>query len=187
MKKLLILSLALVSASLSFAQSTTTSDYKVTASDILSVHVVGEKDLTLDLPVSSSGSISYPFLGNIEVKGKTTAEIQSNIREKLAADYLVDPQVIVSIKAYRERRVGVTGSVNRPGPVMLLPEQRMDILQAIAEAGGISKGGNEDRIELTRGGVTTTYKRSDLQKIKDDDKKIWLEPNDAIHVHESRI
>ena len=45
MKKLLTLSLALVSANLSFAQSMTTADYKVTSSDLLAVHVVGEKEL----------------------------------------------------------------------------------------------------------------------------------------------
>ncbi len=187
MKKLLTLSLALVSANLSFAQSATTSDYKVTPSDILSVLVVGEEYLTLDVPVSSTGAISYPYLGNIEVKGKTTAEIQSIIREKLVADYMVNPQVIVSVKAYMERKVSVTGAVITPGPVVLLPEQRMDLLQALAEAGGISRVGNENAIELTRDGVTTVYKRSDLQKIKDDGQKIWLKPNDTIFVRESRI
>lgn len=187
MKKLLTFLVALVSANLGFAQNTAATDYKVTPSDLLAVHVVGEKDLTLDLPVSSSGAISYPFLGNIEVKGKTTAEIQSVIREKLAADYMVDPQVIVSVKTYVARKVNVTGSVNNPGVVALLPEQKMDLLQALAEAGGISRMGNENAIELTRDGVTTVYKRSDLQKIKEDDQKIWLKPNDTIYVRESRI
>src|SRR5436190_2350777 len=59
-------------------------DHKIAPLDIIMVDVVGEKDLSKELRVSTSGTITFPFLGSIEVKGKTprseehTSELQSH-------------------------------------------------------------------------------------------------------------
>jgi protein involved in polysaccharide export with SLBB domain len=160
-------------------------DRKILPQDIIIVEVFGEKDLSGEHRVQQSGTIKYPLLGSVEVGGKTPAEVATILAQKLEADYLVDPQVNVMVKEYRMRTVSVIGKVNREGSIELPAEQKVDILEGIARAGGFSPVANKNKIELSRKGKTTTYKFDDLKSVKDPDKKIWLEPGDVIYVHES--
>ncbi len=160
-------------------------DHKIAPLDIILIDVVGEKDLSKELRVSSSGTISFPFLGSIEVKGKTPAEVETLLKEKLGKDYLVDPQVIITVKEYRSRTVSVIGQVNKPGIIALPAEQKMGILEAIAQAGDLAKSANKNRIEVSRKGKTQKFTLDELKKDTSPEKKFWLEPGDVIYVHES--
>jgi len=160
-------------------------DRKIAPSDIIIVEVFGEKDLSGEHRVQQSGTIKYPLLGSVEVAGKTPSQVAAILAEKLEAEYLVDPQVNVMVKEYRLRTVSVIGKVNKEGSIELPAEQKIDIVDAIARAGGFAATANPNRIELSRGGKTTVYKFNDLKKVKDPDKKIWLEPGDVIDVKES--
>src|SRR3989454_496328 len=160
-------------------------DHKIAPLDIIMVDVVGEKDLSKELRVSTSGTITFPFLGSVEVKGKTPAEVENLLKEKLGKDYLVDPQVIVTVKEYRTRTVSVIGQVNKPGVIALPSEQKVEILEAIAQAGDLTKAANKSRIEVNRKGKTYKFTLDDLKKESRAEKKFWLEPGDVIYVHES--
>ena len=160
-------------------------DHKIAPLDIITIDVVGEKDLSKELRVSTSGTITFPFLGSIEVKGKTPAEVENLIKEKLGKDYLVDPQVIITVKEYRSRTVLVIGQVNKPGLIALPAEQKLGILEAIAQAGDLAKSANKNRIEVSRKGKTQKFTLDDLKKDTNPEKKFWLEPGDVIYVHES--
>jgi protein involved in polysaccharide export with SLBB domain len=160
-------------------------DHKIAPLDIITIDVVGEKDLSKELRVSTSGTITFPFLGSIEVKGKTPAEVESLLKEKLEKDYLVDPQVIITVKEYRSRTVSVIGQVNKPGVIALPAEQKLGILEAIAQAGDLTKSANKNRIEVSRKGKTQKFTLDDLKKDTNPEKKFWLEPGDVIYVHES--
>jgi polysaccharide export outer membrane protein len=160
-------------------------DHKIAPLDIIMIDVVGEKDLTKELRVSSSGTITFPFLGSIEVKGKTPAEVENLLKVKLGKDYLVDPQVIITVKEYRSRTVLVIGQVNKAGLIALPAEQKMSILEAIGQAGDLTKSANKNRIEVSRKGRTQKFTLDDLKKDTSPEKKFWLEPGDVIYVHES--
>jgi len=160
-------------------------DHKIAPLDIINIDVVGEKDLTKELRVSSSGTITFPFLGSIGVKGKTPAEVEDLLKEKLGKDYLVDPQVIVTVKEYRSRTVSVIGQVNKPGVIALPGEQKIGILEAIASAGDLTRSANKNRIEVSRKGKTYKFTLDDLKKESNPEKKFWLEPGDVIYIHES--
>src|SRR2546422_6301204 len=160
-------------------------DHKIAPLDIITIDVVGEKDLSKELRVSTSGTITFPFLGSIEVKGKTPAEVESLLKEKLGKDYLVDPQVIITVKEYRSRTVLVIGQVNKPGLIALPAEQKLGILEAIGQAGDLGRSANKNRIEVSRKGKTQKFTLDDLKKDTNPEKKFWLEPGDVIYVHES--
>jgi polysaccharide export outer membrane protein len=160
-------------------------DHKIAPLDVLTIDVVGEKDLSRELRVSSNGTVTFPYLGSVEVKGKTPAEVEDLLKEKLGKDYLVDPQVIVTVKEYRSRTVSVIGQVNKPGVIALPSEQKVEILEAIAQAGDLTKAANKNRIELNRKGKTYRFTLDDLKKESRAEKKFWLEPGDVIYVHES--
>jgi len=160
-------------------------DHKIAPLDVLTIDVVGEKDLSKELRVSSNGTVTFPHLGSVEVKGKTPAEVENLLKEKLGKDYLVDPQVIVTVKEYRTRTVSVIGQVNKPGVIALPSEQKVEILEAIAQAGDLTKAANKSRIEVNRKGKTYKFTLDDLKKESRAEKKFWLEPGDVIYVHES--
>ncbi len=160
-------------------------DHKIAPLDIITIDVVGEKDLSKELRVSTSGTITFPFLGSIEVKGKTPAEVESLLKEKLGKDFLVDPQVIITVKEYRSRTVLVIGQVNKPGLIALPAEQKLGILEAIGQAGDLGRSANKNRIEVSRKGKTQKFTLDDLKKDTNPEKKFWLEPGDVIYVHES--
>lgn len=160
------------------------SDYQISPQDILVIDVVGEKDLGRDVRVSSSGTISFAWLSNVEVKGKTVAEVEQLLRDLLDRDYLVEPTVQVSIKEYRVREVNVLGPVNKPGSLLLPGEQKLTIVEAIGRAGGFTKLANENKIRFTRNGKVETFSFDELKKQTDPSKTIYLETGDVIEVVE---
>lgn len=163
-----------------------TTDYKVSPQDILIIGVVGEKDLTQECRVSSSGTITYQWCSNVDVAGKTAAEIEQHLRKILDKDYLVEPTVLVAVKEYRVKEVTVLGFVNKPGTVVIPAEQRMTVMEAIGKAQGISRGGNPNNIKFSKRGTNKKIdlRMDDLLKVTDPEKMIYVEPGDVIEVME---
>jgi protein involved in polysaccharide export with SLBB domain len=162
------------------------SDYRVSPQDVLTIAVVGEKDLVQECQVTSSGKITYQWLSNFEVIGKTASEIEKVLAEALDKDYLVNPTVLVSVKTYRIREVNVIGQVNKPGPVALLPERPMSIVEAITKAGSFTARGNQRDITYTprKTGKKQALKWDELTRTTDPSKTIYVEPGDIIEVGE---
>jgi len=160
-------------------------DRRIERSDLIIVAVYDEPKLSGEFRVQAGGTIRYPLLGDIEAAGKTTGEVANDLTKKLGEDYLVNPEVGVTVKQYRTRTVTVIGKVMKPGPVPLLEEEPMDIIQALAYAQGFQPTANQGKILFTRKGKTTVYRMKDLRKITDEKKKVWLEPDDIIEVKES--
>ena len=159
-------------------------DYKIAPQDIIVVDVVGEKELSREFRVSSSGTITFPYLGNVEVKNKTPAEVETLLRVGLDKDYYVDPQVIVNVKEYRIRTFAVLGQVYKPGAFQFQGGQKLTILDGIAMAGGLTRLAKE-KIEFTRAGKTKIYSMDDLKNVKDPKQLIYLEAGDIINVRET--
>ncbi len=160
-------------------------DRKIAPQDILNIYIVGEKDLPIEFAVSASGTIQFPFLDNVDVKDKTTAEVAANLRDALAKDYFVDPQVVVSVRQYRKQFVRVIGQVLKPGLIELPSEQRFDVVDVIAAGGGLTPLADKDKINHTRKGKTTKYSLTKLKDITDPAKKVWVEPDDIVEVGQS--
>lgn len=160
-------------------------DYKVSPQDTLVIAVVGEKDLTQDCRVNTSGTISFAWLSNVDVAGKTAAEIEQHLRKLLDKDYLVDPTVLVQVKEYRSREVTVMGQVNKPGAVTIPAEQPLTVVEAIARAGSIAKGGDPNKIWFTRRGKEKVKLSLDqLSKVTDPARQLYVQPGDVIDVGE---
>ena len=167
------------------AQEDLSADYKVSPQDTLVISVVGEKDLTQDCRVTTSGAISYAWLSNVEVAGKTAADIEQHLRKLLDQDYLVNPTVLVQVKEYRAREVTVMGQVNKPGAIAIPAEQPLTIVEAIARAGSIAKGGDPNKIYFTRRGKEKVKLSLDLlSRVTDPARQVYVQPGDVIDVGE---
>ena len=143
--------------------------YLVGAGDVLEVRVFGHDDLSLTPTVQPDGTIVMPLLKEVGVAGLSTAEIQRKLTHLLERDFLVDPQVEVSVKEYQSQFAIVVGEVNSPGRVPLHGRTRLiDLLvaaggfkpSASAEVvitrteGSFAEGETTLRINLGHGGLT---------------------------------
>ena len=98
MRRLIAWLLALATAAhAGAAAQPAASTYRVGPSDVLQIKVFDEPGLSNKFTVDSDGTITYPFLGRIAVRGKTLREVEEAITTGLRADYVKNPQVTVEI------------------------------------------------------------------------------------------
>ena len=110
-------------------------DYQIGALDTLKITVFREPDLSLEeVPVDASGNVLLPLIGQIQAAGKTSQELASDVSNRLAAQYLVDPQVLVFVSKSASLLVTVEGQVKKPGVYEVTGQ--MTLLQAVASAEG---------------------------------------------------
>ena len=129
---------------------TTAADYQIGAHDVLEVRVYGEEDLSRTTEVTSKGAIGMPLVGEVPVLGLTAAEIEDRLKALYGKDYLVSPQIFVTVKDFKSQTIQVLGAVKTPGIVTLTkPSAVLDVLSL---AGGISDAGGKTLL-LLRGGT----------------------------------
>ncbi len=119
-----------------YAQGLQEADYHVGPGDILEISVWDHDDLSRTVQVSEEGSISFPFIGRINVSKLTCFKIEKSLERSLADGYLVAPQVSVKISEYRNQKVFLFGEVKKPGVYQLT--HRYNLLELISEAGGFT-------------------------------------------------
>jgi polysaccharide export outer membrane protein len=162
-----------------------TEDSTVAPSDVLSIRVVDDDQLTGEFDVSADGAISYPYIGTVRADGKTAAQIEADIRARLADGYLRDPQVIVRIKEHRSKKVAVFGEV-RKGTIVDFSEG-MTIIDVISEAGGFTPRAWENAVKVTRksakGAVEFTIPVNVIANGKA--PPFYMRPGDSVYVPKS--
>lgn len=175
--------------SLSNGQASTTKDSggkgrTISAGDTVNVTVYQDPMLNTSQQVSTDGTIAMFYIGPVQVKGITTQAAAAKIAEMLLADkYIRNAQVRVSVDQYVTEMVTVKGEVNRPGAVTLPTERPMDLLEAIASAGGETRAGDLSHVELRRSkdGQTSTQKIN-LKALAKQNQIFIVEPGDVITV-----
>jgi polysaccharide export outer membrane protein len=116
-------------------------EYLLTPGDVMKVVVFKNPDLTTDVRVSETGTISFPLIGSVPVKGLTLSGAERKIAQMLKdGGFVVNPQVNILLTLAVGNQVAVLGEVNKPGRYPI--EGAGGILTgALAEAGGISPTG----------------------------------------------
>ncbi len=112
-------------------------DYVIGPRDVLSVTVWGQADLTKDYLVDQDGSMAFPLIGRVKASGLTTGRLAARLTELLEKDYLVNPQVSVTVKEYLSQKVQVLGEAEKPGLYYL--SGPTTLLEIVSKAGGLSK------------------------------------------------
>ena len=120
------------------------STYKLGSGDLIKISIYGEPDLELETVLTDTGSINYPFLGSIQVKGLTIKQLENTIISGLKPDYLIEPEVHIHIKAYRN--FYIYGEVKQPGGYQFQPG--LTLRKAIALAGGLTARASKSKMYL---------------------------------------
>ena len=166
--------------------------YLVDSNDVLDILVFEEDNLSMTIRVSDEGILSYPLIGNIDVKGLTTQGVEKVLEERLRDGYLRNPKVTVRLDIelmgrYQEKEVFVLGEVRRPGAIPMLGKY-LTVLEAVAKAGGFTNIAAPNRTKVIRleDGIEQTIKVN-LNKVKKGDRglDIILQPGDTIVVPET--
>lgn len=117
-------------------QTPTSPTYVVGPADVLAIKVFDELALSQAYSVDSDGTITFPFLGRVEVSGKTVRQIEADLTKALAGPWLRRPQLSVEIAQYRSRAIFVLGEVRSPGKYNI--EGQVTLLEVIAKAGSLT-------------------------------------------------
>ncbi len=139
----------------------------------------GTSNAIIGYLVDESGNINFPFVGNINVGGLTTAEASDSIQEALSA-YVANTSIVVK---YVDNQVTVMGEVQRQG-VYQFTQDKLTIYDALGLGGGITRYGNRKNIILIRNeGDKIMHYRLNLSDSKITNKEYYyILPNDVIVV-----
>lgn len=135
--------------------------YHVGPGDILSVIVFNHPELTLPagpqrsaaesgFQVGSDGTITYPYIGSVQVSGRPVEQIRADISQRLAT-FIPDPQVEVRIAAYNAQAVVVSGEVQTPNR-QPLTTVALTLIEAINAAGGFTEEADPRIVTIQREG-----------------------------------
>ncbi|WP_438481164.1 polysaccharide biosynthesis/export family protein [Oleiharenicola lentus] len=129
---------------------TETLDYVMQPSDLIRVVVFKEPDLLREVRISQEYTITLPLIGTLDLANKTVRQAEEMIRALYDKDYLVNPQINLTVLDYTARTVQVFGQVNNPGSIVFTPEQKMGLMEAMARAGGHTRLADTKKVRLTR-------------------------------------
>jgi polysaccharide export outer membrane protein len=164
-------------------------DYVIQPLDVIRIQIYQEPDLGRELKVSQDGTVLMPFIGTVEVKNKTVRQAQELIRTLYDADYLVNPQVNITVLEYSQRRVEIFGSVGNPGIIVFPKEEGLTLTAAISLAGSFTRLANKKGITIRRtlpdGKIETIGPINGDELTKGDAANTYpLQPGDVITVPE---
>jgi polysaccharide biosynthesis/export protein len=163
-------------------------DYVLQPFDLVQVVVFQEPDMERKTRLSEESSLTLPLIGTINLAGKTVRQAQDIVTDLYNRDYLVNPQVNITVLEYSKVTVNVLGAVNTPGSIVIPPGQPLKLLDAVTRAGGFSRLADRKRVKLTRithDGKTSTssINADDIIQSSSDDPWI-LQKGDVIYVPE---
>jgi polysaccharide export outer membrane protein len=157
--------------------------YVVSSGDILEISVWKEEALTKAVTVLPDGRIAFPLVGEVQAAGRSLAQIKDEMKEKLAP-YVNVPLISVEVKQAGSMQVYVIGKVNNPGRFVL--NSRINVLQALATAGGLNPFAKRNRIKIFRADGESThvylFRYDDVMEGANLDQNIWLQKGDVVVV-----
>lgn len=123
--------------------------YRLGPEDVISVAVFNQDRYSKSgIVIPPSGRISLSLIpGGVFVNGKTTDEVEEIIKKRYD-EYIIDPQVTVSLDKAASYRYSIMGDVGQPG--IRLMSRRMTVTEAIAESGGVLPTGDKSKVFVLR-------------------------------------
>lgn len=119
--------------------------------DVLDINVFGAPELTREVRVSSSGTISLPLVGEISAVGLTPRELERVLESLLHPKYLNDPHVSVFVRDMQSHPVSVIGAVRKPGVFQIRGGKTL--LEVLSLAEGVADDAGETVVIMHGAGV----------------------------------
>ena len=157
--------------------------YKIGPGDVLNIEVWKDPVLTRLVTVLPDGKIAFPLVGEIAAEGKTVSQLKKEIEGRLAR-YVQDAVITVEVRQMSSLQIYVLGRVNAPGRSIL--SANVNVLQALAIAGGPNAFANKSRIRIFRqegaNTVVLPFDYDDVTAGKNMESNILLRRGDVVFV-----
>lgn len=124
-------------------------DYRIGPGDVLDIAAWKNPDLSRVVTVLPDGRISFPLAGELEAGGKSVAQLKAEIVERLKR-FVPDPGLTVVVHQVNSMWIYVIGRVQNPGRFQV--NGAINVLQALAMAGGLNSFAKRDQIAVFREG-----------------------------------
>jgi polysaccharide biosynthesis/export protein len=123
--------------------------YLIGPFDKLVIDVFGIEELSRkEVQTDAGGRISFPLAGIIEAAGRTPAELEQILVERLRGRFVRNPQVTVNLKETVSQVITVDGEVKEPGLYPVIG--RMTLMRAVATAKGTAEFAKLDDVVVFR-------------------------------------
>jgi polysaccharide export outer membrane protein len=134
---------------------------RIGVDDLISIRVYAQEPMSARGHVRPDGTLSMPLLGEVPVVGKRPSELGRELEDQLKQrGFVVAPSVSVSIEETAPLRITFVGEVRRPGTLKL--EGPVNVVQGIANAGGLTEFASGNRIFVVRTGIPN----NEVQRIR---------------------
>ena len=159
--------------------------FQIGPSDVLSISVLNRKELDRTVTVRPDGKLSFSLVGDISAAGLTPLELQTVMEEALGKFINIIPgEVSVVVDEVHSYVVSVLGEVRLPGRFEF--QKQVSVLDALAQAGGLTEFADSSRILILRNqnGKTEKIKFNYKKwlKAKSDSAWVLLLPGDIVMV-----
>lgn len=169
----------------------TPENYRIGANDALFITVWDHPELTIpggqQQPSSANarvvrddGTLFYPFIGNVQVAGKTLEELREIIASRLSR-YIEQPQVDVNVIEYNSQKIYFSGAFDNAG-IMPVNAQRLTLLQAVGQAGIDADRADLSSLTVVRDGVAYLLDYDRLTSSPSRIGELYLKPGDKVHL-----
>ncbi len=157
--------------------------YKIGVGDILEISVWKDETLSRKVVVPPDTVISFPLIGDINVKNMTVADLRKTVTDKLA-EYVPDATVTVMLVQISSLKAYVIGKVKKAGrfPITL----DTDVMQILSMAGGMTPFASESNIIILRRKnkklIKIPFDYKEVEKGKNLEQNIILKRGDVVVV-----
>ena len=143
-------------ATSAFAMAPDEEGYIIGPGDVLDISVWKDDALTRSCVVRPDGFISFPLVGDVQTAGRTASQLKAEMEGRLTR-YVPGVTLSLEIKQINSLIIYVIGKVNNPGRFILNVD--VNVLQALATAGGLNIFAKRNEIKIFRHGKdeTTIY------------------------------
>jgi len=159
-------------------------DYVLNPGDQVEIAVWKEPDLTKTVIVRPDGKFSFALVGEVVAAGRTISQVQTEVASRLQK-YIPEPVVTAAVTNLEGNRIYVIGQVTKPGSYPMNP--RLNVLQALTVAGGMTPFANLDGIIVLRTGAggkqrVLPFRYGDVSKGRNLEQNAPLEAGDVVIV-----
>ena len=147
--------------------------YVLGSGDKIRLIVFGEKDLSGEFYIDSTGKAALPLIGEIKAAGLSVRDFENSVETQLRTGYLNDPRVSVEVLNFRP--FYILGEVTRPGTYPYT--SALTLFNAVATAGGFTYRANTHTVKIKHEGEE---KELDVKVTPN----LLLQPGDTVRVKE---
>jgi len=168
--------------------------YHIEPQDILTITVWDHPELTAPGGtfqsltgnlVYADGTIFYPYIGVVDVAGKTMKQVQLELADKLKT-FIENPQLGVQVQKFRSQYAYVTGQVKVAGKIVI-SDTPLTIMSLIAQSGGVLPTADLRHVTLTRQNHTYVLDLFSLYERGDTSFNVLLKHGDMVNIPDNQL